>query len=154
MERYKINDTVLYGFDGVCTVTDITKKTVCGKEYSYYVLKPVSTDRSTFFVPTENEKSVAKLKRVLSEKEIYQLIRSMPKGDTIWIDNENLRTERYKQIIAGNDRQQLVALIRTLYFKKCELEEKGKKLHKWDETYMKEAEKLLYEEFSLVLNLK
>ncbi len=153
MKSFKVNDMVLYGFDGVCKITDITRKTVCGKTLNYYVLKPMATDRSTFYVPVDNPKSTEKMKKVLSPEEITKLIHSMPRSEDMWIENENKRKEVYRQIIADNDREQIIAVIRTLFLKKKELEQSGKKLHKCDETFLKEAEKLLYEEFSLVLDI-
>ena len=45
-------------------------------------------------------------------------------------------------------------MIRELYIHKQEQLKNGKKMHISDEQFMKEAEKLLYSEFSLVLNIR
>ena len=41
-----------------------------------------------------------------------------------------------------------------MYFKQQELTAAGKKLHAADERIMKEAEKLLYDEFSVVFDIR
>lgn len=45
-------------------------------------------------------------------------------------------------------------MIRELYIHKQEQLKNGKKMHLSDEQLMKEAERLLYSEFSLVLNIR
>ena len=42
-----INDTILYGSEGVCTVVDIVERDFGGKAMQYYVLKPVYNNSST-----------------------------------------------------------------------------------------------------------
>ena len=45
-------------------------------------------------------------------------------------------------------------MIRELYIHKKKKKKNGKKMHLSDEQLMKEAERLLYSEFSLVLNIR
>ena len=72
----------------------------------------------------------------------------------IWIENENQRKEAYREIIARGDRTELVKMIKTLYLHQQQRQAIGKKLHIADERFFKEAEKMLYDEFALVLNIK
>lgn len=58
--------------------------------------------------------------------------------------------EKYTKILKSGDNKQLVKLIRTLYLEKVEV----KKLYVNDEKIMTDAEKLLHEEFALVLDIK
>lgn len=58
--------------------------------------------------------------------------------------------EKYTKILKSGDNKQLVKLIRTLYLEKVEV----KKLYVNDEKIMTNAEKLLHEEFALVLDIK
>ena len=44
-------------------------------------------------------------------------------------------------------------MIKAIHFEKKDREEKGKKLHISDERFLKEAEKILYDEFQYVLHL-
>jgi CarD family transcriptional regulator len=144
---------VLYGVQGLCRIAEISERDFTGKRTEYYVLKPVYDEKATIFIPVQNEALIQKMRRILSSDEIYDLIRNMPAEETIWIENENARRERYKQILSGGDRAELIQLIKTLYQRQQSQKAKGKKLHVTDDRFMREAEKMLYEEFAHVLNI-
>jgi CarD family transcriptional regulator len=144
---------VLYGAHGVCEVSGVVEKEVDGRRQDYYVLRPVYDSRTTIFLPLNDERSVKKMRRVLSPDEIYSLIRTMPDETAIWIENETERRTRYKAILAEGDRAELVRVIKALYFHQQELTAAGKKMHLADKQFMRDAEKLLYEEFAHVLNI-
>lgn len=151
---FQINDTILYGADGVCVIAEIAKRTFGGKTQEYYVLKPVYSDQATIFVPTQNEKLLAKMRRILSEDEIYDMIQGMPEDELLWIENENERKQAYGEIIRTGDRKAMVRLIKTLYLRQQDLKRNGKKFHACDERFMKDAEKILYHEFAHVLHME
>lgn len=150
---YQVNDTVIYGTNGICKIIDITDKDFSGVQKEYYILKPFSNMNSTIYVPLNNELLVKKMRRVLSAEEIYNIIHSMPTEEMIWIEDENERKAQYKQIISQGDRIKLVKMIKALYQHQQELQMKGKKLHVSDERFFKEAENLLYDEFAVVLKI-
>ncbi|MBQ1252514.1 MAG: CarD family transcriptional regulator, partial [Firmicutes bacterium] len=56
-------------------------------------------DRSTFFVPADNEKSKVKVRDLLSVEEVDSLISAMPSQEEIEIINENQRKDIYKSIV-------------------------------------------------------
>lgn len=120
---YQINDTVLYGTHGICRISDITVKKIERESIQYYVLVPVYQATSTLFVPVENPKLVSKMRRILSADEIHTIIRSMPKEELIWIENDAQRYEAYNEILRSGDRTQLVRLIKTLYSQQQERKE-------------------------------
>jgi len=151
---FEINDIILYGNDGVCTLTDIVSKDINGKQADYYALCPVYDGSATIFVPIDNEKLTSRMRKVISKDEINKLIRSMPEEETIWIENESERKEKYKAIIAAGDRKKLVQIIKTLYLHQNNQKAKGRKLHLCDERFLKDAEKILYDEFALVLGIE
>lgn len=150
---FNINDTVMYGSQSVCKITDITEKIFIDKSMQYYVLEPVYENRSTIFVPVDNQKLIDRMHRVLSAEEIYQIIHAIPNERLDLIDDENSRKERYSEIVASGDRMELMKLIKTLYLHGEKRKESGKKLNSADEHVMKSAEKILYDEFALVLNI-
>lgn len=151
---YKVNEMVLYGNEGVCQIKDITKRSFKGKEVEYYVLKPVFVQGSTVYVPVDNPELNAKMKKILSAEEIIDLIHNMPNQQLPWIENDNLRKEKYREILKNGDRQELIQLIRTLYLHQQELKKAGKKFHATDEKILNEAEKILHHEFAYVLDIK
>jgi len=147
-------DSIVYGSYGVCKIVGIKDMKVEEEVSSYYVLEPVFENNLTFYLPIGNEVIKEKMYHTLTTEEIYALIKAMPDEDTIWIENDNERREHYKQIIAGNDHTALVKLIKTLSLRQQELKENGKKLYISDERFLKDAEKVLYDEFAHVLDIK
>lgn len=150
---FHVDDIVVYGINGVCKVVAIEEKNIMGSKKDYCVLKPLNDDKSTFYIPFENEKLVSKMRKLLSEDEINKLIDSMPNEKALWINSERERKERYRKIIADGNHSDLIGMIKAIHFEKKGREEQGKKLHISDEKFLKEAEKVLYDEFQYVLNL-
>ena len=68
--EYQINDTVMYGADGVCIISDITERKIGTEIHKYYILKPVYDTKSTIMVPFANEHLVGKMKELLNGDEI------------------------------------------------------------------------------------
>jgi len=151
--KYQSGDTVLYGQE-VCEITGITTKTINGNAIDYYVLKPIYDSKTVVYAPVDNEHTSSKMKRILSEQEIHAVIKTVPDEDAVWISDDYQRRNSYKEIMANGDRSGLIKIIKTLYLYQQSQKEQGKKLHISDERLMKEAEKMLYEEFSHVLNLQ
>lgn len=150
---FSVNDYVIYGNQGIFIIEDITEKSIGDIKMTYYNLKNVFNEKSNIYVPCGNEKLTAKIKAVLSAEEIRTLINSIPEQDCIWIDNESQRKEEYRNILCSGDRVMMIKLIKTLRDHQDDCARSGRKMHQCDERVFKEAEKLLYGEFALVLNL-
>ncbi|MDR1979619.1 MAG: hypothetical protein LBQ42_12870 [Synergistaceae bacterium] len=151
---YKVNDVVLYVPHGVCEISEIAEMDLRGNSLECYALKPLYYEKCTIFVPVNNTILTSKMRRLLSAEEIYALVKKMPNESTIWIEDEVVRNRRYNEILDGGDRTELVRLIRTLYFHWQEQKNKNKTLNETDKRFMKDAEKMLYEEFAHVLKIK
>ena len=149
-----INDSVVYGNEGVCLITDIVKKEFNSGLIDYYLLKPVSSPKSSIYIPINNTTLLNKIHPLISTNEIVELINSMPEKNTIWIEDNNNRREEYKKIIYSGDRIDLIKLIKTLYLKREDLKTNKKKLLTSDDNFFKSAEKILYDEFAYVLDIK
>lgn len=150
---FQVNDVIVYGAQGVCKITDTEEKTVSGKKRAYFVLKPISDESSTIFIPTDNELALGKMRRLLTKDEIHKLIDAMQLENAIWVENENARKELYKSILAKGEHMELIKMIKALYAHKKEREAEGRRLHMSDEHFFKDAEQILYNEFRYVLDL-
>ncbi len=146
-------DTVLYGSSGVCRVEGTKQQELYDITMEYLVLKPVYDENSTVFVPIRNKELMSKITPVLSEKQVYEFIDNIPNEKTLWIDDDKQRKQLYQDIINRYDRKQLVQIIKTLYLHKTAQQKKGRKLHQCDEQILRQAEKLLYSEFAVSLNI-
>ena len=151
---YAVNDIVLYGADGVCTITAVVEKNVLGSNRLFYELHPVARRDAVLFLPTDNEKTMAKLRRVLTREEIISAIHGMTEEENIWIEKESVRKETYARIIKSGDHRKVIRLIKTLYEHRESLIGGGRKMHAADEAFLREAEAVLYEEFAYVLNIR
>ena len=150
---FQINDVVVYGAQGVCKIVGIQEQKIDGTSKTYFVLKPADDRGATFYVPTWNEKALAKMRIVMTKQDVDALIDSMPNKKPAWIENENERKETYKRILAGGNQTQIISMIQAIYLHKKEREAEGKRLHMSDEHFMKEAEQLLYNEWQYILNV-
>ena len=90
---------------------------------------------------------------VICKDVAIELINSMPSIETIWVDNENARKEKYKDILAKRERSEIVGLIKALHIHQKQQAEKKRRLHISDERFLKEAEKTLCEELAFVLEM-
>lgn len=147
-----VGDTIMYGNTGVCEIADIRRETFGGAERTYYVIHPVDGEESTIYCPVDNEK--APIRKLLTAEQIQELIRIMPDTEMKWIENDQLRRERFDEILKRGDHEELVKLIKVLYLNREEKERTGKKFHIADEKAMKEAEYMLYSEFAHVLKIQ
>lgn len=147
-----VGQTVLYGSNGVCMVDDVTEKRIGKTKMQYYVLKPLCNNTSTLFVPTANQQLVSKMRRILTEDEAEAILRNLPPcGD--WNDNKQERSEQFRAIITEGSCVELIRLIRLVRTHGQEQLAGEKRLHISDERFLKEAEKMICEEFSLVLHI-
>ncbi len=144
---YSVGQKVLYGSNGVCVIEDITEKKVGREKIEYYVLKPVCAKSSTLYVPTHNEKLVSRIRFVLSADQIRDILKNF-KSELSWDDNKLNRNDSFRAVISGARCDELISLVRLIYSKRAELEQRGKRLHVSDERFLREAEKMLCDEIS------
>ena len=148
---FSVGQNVLYGTNGVCVVEDITEKQVGKVSMEYYVLKPLASDSSTLFVPTHNEELVKRIRDILNKDSIDSILANLPDiGE--WNENKQERSDDFKSIIAGGDCVELIRLIRLIHAHELSQTANHKRLHVSDERFMKEATKMVCEEFSIVLH--
>ena len=149
---FKINDYVVYGSTGVCQITDIKKdEHIDSDETEYYVLHPVYHNNITIKVPVNNPNSG--MRAVLTKKDVLSLIAAMPESKPILIDNAKHRSDNFKAVLKTGNNEDLIKIIKTLYQEKKAKSFINKKLTKTDEDIMNTAEKQLYEEFAIALNI-
>ena len=150
---YSIGDMVMYGSFGICKVTAIEKRDLTGEEQEYYILKHINSEKNIFYVPTTNDAALSKMHPICSKAEVDELISHMNSEGLIWIDNDSKRKEEYSRIIKDADKHEIIRLIKTLYLRRKELAESGKKLRSTDENYLSLAENMLFEEFAYALDI-
>ena len=146
---YKIGEKVIYGNTGVCIVADITTMDSPGidNEREYYVLKPVF-DSGTIYAPRSD--CAVPMRKIVTRKEAEALIDMIPTITAKAFHGDAMREleEHYKGKIRGSTCADLIELTMSIYVKRD-----GGKFGAIDKRFMKQAESLLFGEFSVVLGI-
>lgn len=150
---YEVGDWMVYGVHGVCQVAGCEERKVDRKRQRYLVLEPMGQEGSQYMVPTGNEAAMAKLHPLLTKEEMEQLLSSPQVHTSSWIPDENQRKQRYREILTSGDREQLMQMVYTLYRHREAQTAAGKKCHVSDEFFLRDAEKLLIGEMTVVLDM-
>ena len=151
--KYKCDDMVVYGIHGVCRIAGIESRIIDRNTVEYYVLEPSKQPGATYYVPTQNPVAVAKMRKMLTARELNKLLKSSEVKADSWIANETMRKEHYKALISRADCAELISMIRTLYFHKQKQLAAGKKVHLCDETFIRDAERVIRSEVSCILGI-
>ena len=90
----------------------------------------------------------------MNEEEARDFIGSIPDIEEMWIANDKMREQKYKEAFRSNEAAELVAIIKNMYLRGQERLAAGKKITATDDKYFRQAENILYTElaFSLQIN--
>lgn len=142
---YKINDYIIYKRE-VCKINDILPKFF--KDNDYYLLSPLSDDTLTIKVPVNNKE----IRSLITKKDIDKIINEIPDIEPVNSDTKSLEGI-YKDLLASGSHEDLIKIIKTTYLRNKERIDNNKKTTDKDNYYFNLAEKYLYQEFQIVLNL-
>ena len=142
---FQMGQALTYGASGICRFDGIISQKSGKKIVWYYVLKPVYNQGSTVFVPVDNEKLVARIRPVLSQQEVMDMIHGLSQTEELWVEDEGQRQNVYREILQTGDRKRILQVIKSL--------KAGRKFHAVDERLLKDAESVLHQEFAFVLGL-
>ncbi len=151
---YQIGDRVVYGIHGVCRIVEIEQRTVDRKQIDYYVLEPAEQAGARYLVPMHNQAAVNKLRPVLTREELDALLQSDAVRSQEWIEDENRRKQLYRELITSTDRAALIRMVAALHQHKVQQQSAGRKFHLCDENFLRDAQRVLDAEFSLVLGIE
>lgn len=150
---YQVGDNILYGIHGVCKIVGREERLSDRKRVEYLVLEPLEQNGARFFVPMHNPVAMSKLRPVMMKEELDALLASPDVRRDGWIADENQRKQHYRSLITSSDRKALLCMVRTLHQRMLLLNVEGKRLHLCDENFLRDAQRLLDSEFSLVLGV-
>lgn len=148
-----IGDTVLFGTEGVFVIDRITQKEIGGKIADYYALKSRNNDNSVIYLPSDNQMLIGKIRRLLTESEIRELLVQISDFGDIGIEDNKLRKEKFQEILQSGDREKLIRLAGAIYKHQQDMKLRHRKLSLSDERILKEVERIISVEFAYVLNI-
>ena len=152
MNTFKINEKILYGSVGACTISEITQKTFGGQTTDYYVLVPLYKNQSTVYVPVNSQILCEKMRR-LSDPDVLEAMFDTCDKVLLWEENKYARKDIFNGILEKGSIKELFGLVMLLRNKENELKDSGKRLHITDERVLTEAKRLIEDELACVLNL-
>lgn len=145
---YKVNDYVVYKRN-VCKIKDI--KINKYTNINSYLLIPIDDDSLSIDVPIQNQDDL--IKPIISKKSALDIINYINSIDKIEIVNDKLIENEYKNLLNSGKHEDLIRIIKTTYLRNEERIKNKKKISEKDDNYFKKAERLLYNEFSIALNM-
>ena len=89
----------------------------------------------------------------MSLDEVYSLIDSLDGDRDAWISDNRLRSKTFDQILKTGSSRELVEMLKTIFSFKQERLAVGKQLQQADQHALDKVEKLLFQEFAIILGL-
>ena len=156
--EYKPGEYIIYGNTGVCCIDSIITpdsndvKHGFDKSRCYYVLKPLY-HTETIYTPTDNTRVF--MRRVISKEEAERLIDLIPtiQAEAYHADSLQDLRNHYKSVTESYDCSDLIELTMSIYAKKQYAEQQKRKFGEVDGKFMKQAEEMLFGEFSVALGI-
>ncbi|MDF2689745.1 MAG: hypothetical protein K0Q80_2711 [Microvirga sp.] len=150
---YKIKDVVMYGKMGACEITDITvpPDMKVARNQLYYVLKPLH-ENCVIYAPVDTK---VFMRPAISAEEAERLIDTIPSLHPEAYREESTQdlVKHYETAIESHDCAELLRLTMAIYAKKQFIEQRGRIFGQIDKKYMKQAEDLLFGEFSFAIGI-
>ncbi len=150
---FSVNDTIHYAGSGVCRIQEISTMRFGRTREQYYVLKPLHQNTSVIYVPLKNEQLVAKMRPMLSCEQAEALIARIGQIEPVWNDDINQRKLQFDEMLRSGSCEDLVSIIKSLLAQRNRRLAEGKMLHVSDENYLREAQRLLFDELAGVLGV-
>ena len=149
---YQVGQQIVYGMHGVCSIVALEEKKIDKKIVRYYVLAPLDQPITRYYVPAENQAALAKLRQLATKEELNALL-SAPLREDIWVPEENRRKQYYRELVASVDLRSMVDMIRYLRHYRRQQLEQGRKFHQCDENFLRDAQRILSTEISIVMQI-
>ena len=143
---YKSGDVVVYGRD-VYRIKDVKDNYLFNK--NYYIMNPIDDDSLVTSVPVD---TTSYLRDVITKEEAEELIAKIPFIETIQVNDRDIEYE-YKRLLGENTLESLIKIIKTAYLRNMTRLDQNKKISEKDEQYFNQAERRLYNELSISLQL-
>ena len=149
---YQVGQKIVYGIHGVCCIVDLEEKKIDRKTIWYFVLEPIDQPGSRYYVPSENQAALAKI-RPLSTKEELDALLTAPLAENVWIVDENRRKQHYRELVSSVNLKAMIDMVRCLRLHRRQQMEQGRKFHQCDENFLRDTQKILSTEIAMVMEI-
>lgn len=142
---FNIGDYVVYKKD-VCRVNEYKSNFI--NDIDYYSLVPVMDSSLKIEVPVSSEL----IRGVIDKDKANNIIDNIVNIDVI-TSNDRLIENEYKNLLHDGSYDSLIKIIKTTYLRNSERLNSKKKISEKDSNYFNLAEKYLYSEFAIALDM-
>ena len=142
---YNIGDYIIYLKD-VCKILDIKEKYMNNTDY--YILSPINDESLKLNIPINNKS----IRNLISKEEVNNIINNILNIEILEYDDKTIEFE-YKKLLTNGTHEDLIKIIKTSYLRNKKRIDNKKKISDKDKNYFELAEKYLYTEFSIVLDM-
>ena len=155
---FNVNDKVVYGLNGVCTIVDIKPLQFDShrdQSAKYFYLHPIgSKEDHVIYVPVDKVIGDACVMRnLLGDQELESVVENIPNIQPLCLKNEKNRREEYKTALLSLDPEKCVALIKSVKNRRRCCTTQRKNISETDLEYEKLATKFICLELSEVLSI-
>lgn len=134
----------------VCKVVGRNKSEINGEQC--YVLVPFAQQDGSVRMQVPVSNKGGHLRDLVTKVQIRDLIRSTPSVATLKSKPANMKSQ-YATLLKSDSLEDLVCIIKTSYQRNADRSEQHKKLASIDDEYLQKAEKYLFDELSVALNM-
>lgn len=145
---YKKGDYVVYNHD-VCLIKYIKENKT--NSVTYYVMNPIDDYSLTVKIPIDNKTGL--LRNIISSKEAKKIIKQIAMISPVDEINEKNLEFKYKELLNVGDYESLIKIIKTTYLRNEFRAHNKMRISDKDNTYFNLAEKYLYNELAISLNM-
>ncbi len=146
-------DLIVYGNSGVCRVESIgtPERGVSDKSAQYYTLCPLYSSE-TIYTPVDTG---VFMRPIISREEAQQFVEQIAFAEATVFEKQNLSLlkEQYNAVMKTHNCEDLLCLVKSVYEKNIDAQQRGKKLGQMDQQYWKRAEELLHGELAAALDI-
>ena len=155
MSSFKIGEKLIYGSQGIMTLSDERYERIGDEDKLYYVLSGDDTATGALtFVPKDNERLTSLMKPLLSREELFSAFGRFDTAELPeWSENSRARQDIFKRVLEGDNRTDILGIIYLIRENGKRRIAEGKKNFISDENILKRAEKMLIDEIMLVLGV-
>ena len=142
---HNIGDYIIYLKD-VCKISDIKPKFM--NDTDYYILVPVNDNSLKLNIPNNNKS----LRNLIDKDTVMKIINNIVNINPLEDDDKTIENE-YKKLLASGSHEDLIKIIKTTYLRNQKRLDSKKRPSDKDKNYFELAEKYLYTEFAVVLDM-
>ena len=141
---YHIGEKVVYVSEGACVIEAIEERDYGQECKEYYKLIPIYHQRSTIYVPVQNEQK-GRVRKLMSKESLEKIIEQTLRTPSTWVDDNKRRQEYTLGILKSGDIEKNLNLIKNMLSHQQE-----KMLNSRDKEMLQKAQRLVFSEMAAV----